>query len=141
MIIKNFFEAEYQIKSSHGGKGLVKDARVFDEGDFDTALRFVIYNALQPGSSIGVHPHGQDEEVYVVRHHYISCQKEPVARTHFTQSANKQVSCLGSPQQWQSVVATEGQEMQITATVVPFQLGRHEFRRSPPLTPKGGPPE
>jgi mannose-6-phosphate isomerase-like protein (cupin superfamily) len=66
MIVKNFFEVAYQTKSSHGGKGLVKDARVFDEQDFETALRFVIYNALQPGSSIGVHPHGEDEEVYVI---------------------------------------------------------------------------
>jgi mannose-6-phosphate isomerase-like protein (cupin superfamily) len=66
MIVKNFLEAEGQIKSSHGGKGLVKDVRVFDQQDFETALRFVIYNELQPGSSIGVHQHGQDEEVYVI---------------------------------------------------------------------------
>jgi len=66
MIVRNLFEAEAQVKSSHGGKGLVKDVRVFDQQDFETALRFVIYNELEPGSSIGIHQHGQDEEVYVI---------------------------------------------------------------------------
>jgi mannose-6-phosphate isomerase-like protein (cupin superfamily) len=39
---------------------------VFDRNDFDTALKFINYLEMEPGSTIGVHKHGANEEVYVV---------------------------------------------------------------------------
>jgi mannose-6-phosphate isomerase-like protein (cupin superfamily) len=39
---------------------------VFVKADFDTPLSFINYAELEPGASIGVHRHGENEEVYVV---------------------------------------------------------------------------
>ncbi len=66
MIIRNFLEAPGKVQSIHAGKGLGRNARVFEAADFDTALRFINYVEMEPGSSIGVHRHGDNEEVYVV---------------------------------------------------------------------------
>ena len=66
MIVRNFFEAPGQVQSIHDGKGVGKNARVFETADFDTPLKFINYVEMEPGSSIGVHRHGENEEVYVV---------------------------------------------------------------------------
>lgn len=66
MIIKNFLEAPSTVKSIHDGKGVGKNARVFVAADFDTPLKFINYAEMEPGSSIGIHRHGENEEVYVV---------------------------------------------------------------------------
>jgi len=66
MLIRNLFDAPYELQSIHDGKGRGKNALVFDAADFDTPLKFTRYVEMEPGSSIGVHPHGENEEVYVV---------------------------------------------------------------------------
>lgn len=66
MIVRNFLEAPCRVQSIHQGKGLGKNARVYDKPDFDTALKFINYVELEPGASIGVHRHGANEEVYVI---------------------------------------------------------------------------
>jgi mannose-6-phosphate isomerase-like protein (cupin superfamily) len=66
MIIRNLFEAPGRVHAIHEGSGQGKDARVFDSADFDTPLKFINYAELEPGASIGVHRHGENEEVYVV---------------------------------------------------------------------------
>ena len=66
MIVRNFLEAPYQVQSVHEGKGVGKNAKVFSAEDFDTPLKFIYYTQMEPGASIGVHPHGENEEVYVV---------------------------------------------------------------------------
>ena len=66
MIIRNFLDAPGKIQPIHDGKGVGKNARVFDQNDFDTPLKFINYVELESGASIGVHRHGQNEEVYVV---------------------------------------------------------------------------
>ena len=66
MIVRNYFEAEARIKPSPQGKGLVKHVHLFDQADFETRLKFNIYCEIEPGSSIGYHRHGENEEVYVV---------------------------------------------------------------------------
>ena len=66
MIVRNFLEAPYQIQSVHDGKGVGKNAKVFSAEEFDTPLKFIYYTQMEPGASIGVHPHGENEEVYVV---------------------------------------------------------------------------
>ncbi|MFZ6031021.1 MAG: cupin domain-containing protein [Chloroflexota bacterium] len=66
MIVKNYFQTPSTLGPSHDGVGDVKNVRVLDADDFDTRLRFVIYCELKPGTSIGYHQHGENEEVYVV---------------------------------------------------------------------------
>lgn len=66
MIIRNFLETPGRVQSIHGGKGVGKNVRVFDKPDFDTPLKFINYVELEPGATIGVHRHGENEEVYVV---------------------------------------------------------------------------
>ncbi len=66
MIVRNFLEAPFRVQSIHHGEGLGKNARVFDKPDFDTPLKFINYVELEPGASIGVHRHGENEEVYVI---------------------------------------------------------------------------
>lgn len=66
MIIRNFLEAPLRTASSHKGKGEVWSVKLFDERDFDSGLKFLYYMELPPGTSIGYHPHGNNEEVYVV---------------------------------------------------------------------------
>ena len=66
MIVKNFLEMPGELQSIHNGKGRGENVLVFDAADFDTPCKFIRYVEMEPGSSIGVHPHGENEEVYVV---------------------------------------------------------------------------
>ncbi len=66
MIVRNFLTTPGKMQSIHAGKGIGKNARVFEQTDFDTPLKFINYVELEPGATIGVHPHGDNEEVYVV---------------------------------------------------------------------------
>ena len=66
MIVRNFLDTPGKTQSIHDGKGVGKNARVFDKSDFDTPLKFINYVELEPGATIGVHRHGENEEVYVV---------------------------------------------------------------------------
>lgn len=66
MIVRNYLKTEGKMQSSHDGVGLVKNVRLFNHEDFDTALRFIYYLEIEPGNSIGYHQHGQNEEVYMV---------------------------------------------------------------------------
>ena len=66
MIIKNFFDTPSELQVSHAGNGLVKSVKLFDAPEFSTNLSFINYSELSPGTSIGYHEHGDDEEVYVI---------------------------------------------------------------------------
>ena len=66
MIVRIFLETPSKIQSIHGGKGQGKNALVFDAADFDTPLKFIRYVEMGPGSSIGHHRHGENEEVFVI---------------------------------------------------------------------------
>jgi mannose-6-phosphate isomerase-like protein (cupin superfamily) len=66
MLIRNLFDAPYTVQSIHEGKGRGKNALVFDAADFDTPCKFIRYVEMEPYASIGNHPHGANEEVYVV---------------------------------------------------------------------------
>jgi mannose-6-phosphate isomerase-like protein (cupin superfamily) len=65
-MIRNFFSAASSSEVTHGGKGSVKNASLYDAVDFSTNLRFIIYSELKPGTSIGYHTHENNEEVYVI---------------------------------------------------------------------------
>ena len=66
MIVKNFLETEGDMQQSHQGEGLVSNVKLFSQEEFETNLTFIIYTEIPPGSSIGYHQHGANEEVYVV---------------------------------------------------------------------------
>ena len=65
-MIRNFLSCEVTPETSHGGVGSVDVQHVFERSDFrggwDHALRVV----MPTGSSIGVHEHGQNEEMYII---------------------------------------------------------------------------
>ena len=66
MIIKNYLNAEGTWENAHDGEGKVRNIKLFSEDEFVTDLEFLIYTELEPGTSIGEHQHGADEEVYVI---------------------------------------------------------------------------
>jgi mannose-6-phosphate isomerase-like protein (cupin superfamily) len=51
---------------AHDGEGRILFHRVFHEDSFRGPWNFVDYAVLPPGSSIGVHTHGDNEELYLV---------------------------------------------------------------------------
>jgi len=67
MIVKNFLEAEHRVvQGPHKGKGTATSTHLLRDSDFATNLKFINYTELHPGASIGYHPHGDNEEVYVI---------------------------------------------------------------------------
>lgn len=66
MPIRNFLKMESESTVCHNGTGLVNITGIYNEKDFNTPLRFVHFTVLPPGASIGLHAHGNDEEIYVI---------------------------------------------------------------------------
>jgi len=66
LIVRNFLHADSRVEQSHRGKGRVKNVKLFSKEDFETPLKFLYYTEIEPGCSIGVHKHGEDEEIYVI---------------------------------------------------------------------------
>lgn len=65
-MIRNFLSCAKTAETSHDGVGSVDVQHVFEGDDFrggwDHALRVV----MPAGTSIGVHEHGQNEEMYII---------------------------------------------------------------------------
>lgn len=51
---------------AHGGEGRIGFHRLLAAHQLASACNFVDYAVLPPGASIGVHTHGDDEELYLV---------------------------------------------------------------------------
>ena len=68
MIRKNVFQAPKEMVEAHHGQGKIAFIRPFDDPDFETHLSFVDYVEIPPGASIGVHTHGENEEIYFIVH-------------------------------------------------------------------------
>jgi len=66
MLIRNFLNAPLAKESIHEGEGLCEHAPIFHEEDFDTPLRFLNYTIIPPHASFGLHPHGDDNEMYIL---------------------------------------------------------------------------
>ncbi|MDR1755084.1 MAG: cupin domain-containing protein [Eubacterium sp.] len=66
MPIKNFLKITPFAKSSHSGEGLLNGRTIFGPGELDSPLKFINYTEMPPGSSIGLHTHKNDEEVYII---------------------------------------------------------------------------
>jgi len=66
MSIKNYLEIEPELSICHDGEGLIKIVSIFDKKELSTPLQFMHFTVLPPKTSIGLHEHGDDEEIYVV---------------------------------------------------------------------------
>ncbi len=66
-VIKNFLRAGREVQeSSHGGDGPVALYEIWDRSEFASNVDFLDRVVVPPGSTIGVHRHGDNEEMYVV---------------------------------------------------------------------------
>ena len=64
-MIRNFYQAVPTTQDRcHDGEGTVKIVELFTE--FATKMQFLHYTVLPPGTSIGSHKHGDDEEFYII---------------------------------------------------------------------------
>jgi mannose-6-phosphate isomerase-like protein (cupin superfamily) len=62
----NVYAAEKTPTVAHDGEGSVEVVRPLSRPQLETALMFVDFVEIPPASSIGVHRHGDDEELYFV---------------------------------------------------------------------------
>ena len=66
-LIRNFLNAkEQQQDSSHGGEGPVTLYEIWARGDFKSSVDFFDRVVVPPGSTIGYHRHGNNEEIYIL---------------------------------------------------------------------------
>jgi mannose-6-phosphate isomerase-like protein (cupin superfamily) len=66
-MIKNFLTTYKQIQeSSHDGKAVVNLYEIWCNSDFKSKVDFIDRVVVPPGSTIGFHKHGENEEMYVV---------------------------------------------------------------------------
>jgi len=66
-VIRNFLTAARQAQeSSHGGDGPVDLYEVWSKDDFESAIDFFDRVVVKPGSTVGTHRHGDNEEMYVI---------------------------------------------------------------------------
>jgi 3-dehydroquinate synthase len=63
---KNAFLSERYDEISHGGTGYLNKIRLFNYDFFDTPIDFIDYVIMPPGSTIGLHTHQNDEEIYFI---------------------------------------------------------------------------
>ncbi|MCJ8326805.1 MAG: cupin domain-containing protein [Campylobacterales bacterium] len=66
-MIKNFITCEKVCDdNSHGGKGTIEIQKMFRREDFKGAWDFALRVSMPPNSSMGLHEHGEDEEMYII---------------------------------------------------------------------------
>ncbi|MCL2363430.1 MAG: cupin domain-containing protein [Defluviitaleaceae bacterium] len=64
-MIRNFLTATpTDVPNCHDGEGTIQVVEIFDQ--FATAMPYFHYTVLPPGTSVGLHQHGNDEEFYVI---------------------------------------------------------------------------
>ena len=66
MIRKNVYAIPRAQVVAHHGSGSILFTRPFDETDFETDASFIDFVEIPPGASIGVHTHGENEEIYFI---------------------------------------------------------------------------
>ena len=66
-MIRNFLTCESErSENSHGGIGAIEIQKVFRRTDFSGGWDFALRVIMPPNSSMGIHEHGQDEEMYII---------------------------------------------------------------------------
>jgi len=65
--VKNFIRTRKQTQdSSHGGKGSVDLYEIWQSSDFKSDVDFMDRVVIPPGTTVGTHRHGSNEEMYIV---------------------------------------------------------------------------
>lgn len=66
-MVRNFLEGNLEdCENMHDGIGVLKHKNLFKGSDFKTPIKFFNYTVLPPNTTIGVHTHGNDEELYIL---------------------------------------------------------------------------
>ena len=66
MPIRNIYEMIGKENKVRDGEGTCNEALVFGKEELQTKLLGIGMTTIHPGSSIGVHQHGNNEEVYLI---------------------------------------------------------------------------
>lgn len=66
MILRNIFSTAQRAERAHGGQGILHVSRPLNQTDFMGPWHFVDYAILPPNTSIGIHQHGDNEELYFI---------------------------------------------------------------------------
>ena len=66
MPVRNIHECPGKENQVRGGDGTCNEAAVFTNDELKTRLLGIGLTTIHPGSSIGVHPHDSNEEVYLI---------------------------------------------------------------------------
>ena len=77
----------------------------------------------------------------MLRHHHISEQSEAIPATHPIQNPHELIPRTRCSQKRPASVTTEGQEVQVSASVVAPQRSTHKSQNPHPWTPKGAAPD
>jgi len=66
-MIRNFITCEkITDENSHGGQGKIEIQKVFRREDFKGTWDFALRVVMPPNSSMGLHQHDNDEEMYII---------------------------------------------------------------------------
>ncbi len=68
-----------------------------------------------------------DEQMHVIGHHHVSGQQEFVAFTNPAEGLHEEISRPHRVEQRQPPIATESEEVRISASIVAFQTFRHNY--------------
>ena len=66
MPLRNIYEAVGKENRVRDGEGTCNEALVFAGAELGTRIKGIGLTTIHPGSSIGVHQHGNEEEVYLI---------------------------------------------------------------------------
>ncbi|MEI6499587.1 MAG: cupin domain-containing protein [Armatimonadota bacterium] len=66
MPLRNIYEMPSKENQVRGGDGTCNEAAAFTRDELKTKLLGIGMTTLHPGSSVGVHPHEDNEEVYLI---------------------------------------------------------------------------
>ena len=66
MKTRNIYKWPHTFKSAHDGNGNVRISRILSSNDFVGPWNFVDFAVLKPDTSIGLHRHENNEEMYVI---------------------------------------------------------------------------
>ena len=66
-MIKDYLKADKQLqRTSYGGTGPVELYELWENADFESNIDFIDCVVVPPGSTIGFHKHGRNEEMYII---------------------------------------------------------------------------
>jgi len=66
MLKQNYLTSKLEETSAiHDGLGKAMHATLMGKEDFQSAISFLNYTILEPDATIGLHKHGNDQEIYM----------------------------------------------------------------------------